>query len=93
MSYNCHIRQRVEFEVESRSYSWWGGLGLWCFTPLSTILLLYRGGRFYWWWNRSIPRKNTDLSQVNDKLIPGGDKDIYRGKNRESTTICFLQFF
>jgi hypothetical protein len=64
-----------------------GGLGLWCFTPLSTILLLYRGGRFYWWWNRSIPRKNTDLSQVNDKLIPGGDKDIYRGKNRESTTI------
>ena len=33
-------------------------VGLWCLTPLSTILQLYRGGL----------EKTNDLPQVNDKL-------------------------
>ena len=40
----------------------------WYFTPLSTVLQLYRGGQFHWWKKPETPHKTTDLSQVTDKL-------------------------
>ena len=44
-------------------------VGLWCLTPLSTIVQLYRGVSFIGEGNQSILRKQTtDLLQVTDKL-------------------------
>jgi hypothetical protein len=42
---------------------------LWCLAQLSTILQLYRGGEFYWWWKPEYPVKTTDLPQVIDNII------------------------
>jgi hypothetical protein len=38
----------VLIHYNETNYSIYGWFGLWCLTPLSTILQLYRGGQFYW---------------------------------------------
>jgi hypothetical protein len=41
-------------------------VGLWCLTPLSTIVTSWRS--FFFVEETGVPEKTTDLPQVNDKL-------------------------
>ena len=45
-----------------------GNYGVWCLTPLSTIVQLYRVCQFYWWMKPEYPKRQINLPQVTYKL-------------------------
>ena len=59
------------------------GIGLWCLTPLSTILQLSRGGQFYWW------RKPTGTCFIQKIYAPSSS--LLLNKEEEGAYIFWMK--
>jgi hypothetical protein len=63
---NMRLKHNIGFEIMRENNELFS-FSLFFSTPLSTIFLLYRGGKFHWWRKPEYLEKTTDLPLVNDK--------------------------